>query len=157
MNYETIRSNPKQFTALCGLSVAEFDSLLDLFAPLVEKRLQTHNIEGKRRKHKYDPSKLNFLKTPEIQLLFILSYLKHNPTQVYHATSFGMAQDWACRWIHFLMPILEEALAPFAPDPNPKPKSITDETILIDATERPVQRSTYDQEEYYSGKKKAYR
>lgn len=157
MNYEIIRANAKQFTALTGYTPQQFDDLLDLFTPLIEDWLQKYTLEGKVRTQRYDPASISVLNASDMQLFFILSYIKNNPTQEYHAASFGLTQDWANRWIHLLIPVLNQALAKYAPARMPVPQSIEDERIVIDATERPVQRDAYVQEEYYSGKKKAHR
>lgn len=61
------------------------------------------------------------------------------------------------RWIHVLSPILDKSLATYK-----TPKKIEDadfqenETYIIDGIERTIQRDTYEQGEFYSGKKKTH-
>src|ERR671924_940923 len=51
------------------------------------------------------------LPTMADKLLFILSYVKHNPIQELQGQLFGMSQSNANNWIHLLHPVLNQALA----------------------------------------------
>jgi hypothetical protein len=50
------------------------------------------------------------LPTPQERLLFLLSYLKENPTQTYHGLLYGMSQGKTNMWLHSLLPALRGAL-----------------------------------------------
>ena len=61
------------------------------------------------------------------------------------------------RWIHVLSPILEKPLAQSkAPSKTQDAEFEKDNTYLIDGIERTIQRDTYQQEDFYSGKKKTH-
>jgi hypothetical protein len=96
------------------------------------------------------------LTTAEDKLFFILYYQKNNPTQQALAFTFGLYQDRANKWIGLLVPILSKALKFFKPEINPHrldSQLSEDQEYIIDATQRPIQRDSYVQQEYYSGKK----
>lgn len=157
MNYEAIRKNPKQFLSVTALTVENFDLLLEVFELNLENTLNSITFNGKPRKNKYTARKKDILPTPEIKLFFILSYLKNNSLQEHHAASFNMTQDICNKWIHFLTPIVKQSLKEYLPKEGVIPQDISQSgTLLMDATERTVQRDTYEQENYYSGKKKRH-
>ena len=79
------------------------------------------------------------------------------PLQEAIAASFDMDTSKANQWIHCLSPLLEESLLNYHPkelieDVQFKEK----ETYITDCSEYGVQRDTYHQKDYYSGKKKPY-
>jgi hypothetical protein len=87
-------------------------------------------------------------------------FLKTNPLQEVHATSVGMNQPQASKWLKLLSKLLVETLAKVRVLPERKSERIAKAVaglphILIDVTEREVERSVdYEtQKEYYSGKK----
>ena len=84
-------------------------------------------------------------------------YMKNNPLQEYHAAAFGLTQDFANTWIHKLMPIFEKAMKEYMPSESQLPQPSTEPLVLMDCTERPVERDTYEQNIHYSGKKKLLR
>ena len=70
---------------------------------------------------------------------------------------FTMIQEWPIRWIHILSPILEKSLATYKAASKIQSGDFNDDTTyLIDGIERTVQRDTYHQEDFYSGKKKTH-
>jgi hypothetical protein len=85
----------------------------------------------------------------------LLYYKKVHPLQEALAFQFDLEVPMANKWIHFLTPILHKSLEKYIP--KEKTQNIDfqiDEEYIIDGTERPIQRDTYDQEIFYSGKKK---
>lgn len=59
--------------------------------------------------------------------------------------------------IHILTPLLDKSLAKFAPSSKIEEVDFQPDTeYIIDGTECPIQRDSYNQEEHYSGKKKAH-
>jgi Helix-turn-helix of DDE superfamily endonuclease len=68
-------------------------------------------LHGRQRQaRRYTTYKNCPLPTPEDRLLFILIYLKQNPTQLLHGRVFGMRQSKATQWIHVLLPVLRNTL-----------------------------------------------
>jgi hypothetical protein len=68
-------------------------------------------LHGRRRQaRRYTTYKNCPLPTPADRLLFILTYLKQNPTQLLQGRLFGMRQSKATQWIHVLLPVLRNTL-----------------------------------------------
>lgn len=109
--YEDIKHNPELVQALTSLTVEEIAELVEPFERAFREHMAEWTLEGKRRRNRSYVSYANTpLPTPEDRLLFILSYLKENPTQTYHGQLYGMSQGKANHWIHALFPPLREAL-----------------------------------------------
>lgn len=162
LRYTVLADNPKALLAHTGLKPTEFDVLCQAFDHAWNKYAKYYTLEGKPRVRQNRSRKNEILPTSEDKLLFVLYYLKTNPLQEVLATAFGMYQPHASAWLKRLLPRLEEALA--ASDSLPERQSerlyravANQDTVLIDATERPIQRSVDDQtqREHFSGKKSA--
>lgn len=109
--YEGLVRKPAVFQALTSLTVEEFSELVAPFETAFRERMAEWTLEGKRRQNRAYVSYANSpLPTPEERLLFILSYLKENPTQTYHGLLYGMTQGKTNMWIHSLLPALRSAL-----------------------------------------------
>ena len=159
MNYSTIRMNSKQFKTLTSMSVEEFDLLLPRFEAEWENYIERYTLAGKPRTRKYSPKDEQGLNSSEEKLFFILYALKNNPLQEALAASFSLKQEMAHQWFHLLESLLNKALKQFAPQRNwlkINESLQTHQTYLLDATQRPIPRDTYQQEEFYSGKKKRH-
>lgn len=159
MDYQKIRQNPKQFLSLTSLSVEEYDALSARFSLLWDSFIYKFTLDGKPRKRKYVPKSLDGLNTNDEKLFFILIYQKNNPLQEYHAASFGLTQDMTNKWIHLLSPLLSKALDEYKAARTAQDledRLIEGNTYIGDCTERPIERPTHNQEDLYSGKKKAH-
>ena len=145
--------------ALTGLKTEQFLLLLPVFELLL--------IEEKRERYKDNDRKIGSgqtseLKEPKNKLFFILNYMKCYSTFDHLAFSFNISRASACENCHRLFPILIETLAHF--NALPKTYFVTPEemqeafgdveTLIIDATERAIQRSKdYEiQKAHFSGK-----
>lgn len=148
-----MRRNPTQFVGVTGLPLADFDSLLPRFEAALENYLRFKTLAGKPRGRRYSPQKAD-LAQADMRLFFILYYMKNNSLQHTLAANFDMSQPQVNLWIKILMPLVKKALKGFVPSVTESyPPSVEpDKVIVIDATERPVPRDTYVQEETYSGK-----
>ena len=164
LRYTDLADNPKALLAHTGLKPAEFDVLCQAFDHAWKRHAKHYTLEGKLRVRQNRSRKNEILPTSEDKLLFVLYYLKTNPLQEVLAAAFGMYQSHASAWLKRLLPRLEEALA--ATDSLPERHSerlyravAKQDTVLIDGTERPVQRSVDDetQREHFSGKKSVIR
>lgn len=157
MNYQSIRKNQKQFQALTSLTIEEFDSLVPLFDDVWTAFIYRYKLDGTPRVRKYSPKYTDTLTTVEEKLFFILVFQKNNPLQEYLAASFGLTQDMTNKWIHALSPLLIKAMQNYRPSRRAEDiKTIDGSQHIIDATERPVERDTYEQAQFYSGKKKQH-
>lgn len=111
-SFHTLEDKPKRFLALTGYTIEEFSELFRCFSKCFLEYVQTHTLEGKRRKkRRYTPYKNRCFDTIEDMLLFLLIYLRQAMTQDVLGELFGMSQPLVNRWVHLLLPILNQALA----------------------------------------------
>lgn len=109
--YEDVVQDPAKLQALTSLTVEEFEELVGPFETAFREYMSEWTLEGKRRQNRaYVSYATSPLPTPHERLLFILSYLKQNPTQTYHALLYGLTQPKANLWIHALFRTLRLAL-----------------------------------------------
>jgi hypothetical protein len=109
--YEDVVQKPEKFQALTSLSVEEFEELVGPFETAFCEYMAEWTLEGKRRQNRAYVSYANSpLSTAHERLLFLLSYLKENPTQTYHALLYGLTQPKANLWLHALFRSLRLAL-----------------------------------------------
>jgi DDE superfamily endonuclease/Helix-turn-helix of DDE superfamily endonuclease len=165
INVSEVLKDDRQLRSLIGLGRDEFQKLLDEFTPCLKEN-QSKNRKAKlkkRRQRKIGGGRKSALGSPENQLLFILFYLKSYPTYDVLSFTFNISCGCAFESVQRLLPILKNA------QKNLKvlPKRTTDDPqellqiiesidhILIDATERPIQRPQKParQKKHYSGKK----
>lgn len=153
--------NERQLRAITGLSSEQFSLLISVFAQYLEES-KLEKYKGKNRK--IGSGKKGDLETADEKLLLILFYLKCYPTFDVLGFTFGISGDAAHRYIYSLFDILVKTLNHFGVLPHTEFKSPEElhaafaeyDTLLIDATERVVQRpQDYElQKETFSGKKK---
>jgi len=158
-------NDDRQLRSLIGLGRDEFEKLLNEFTSCL-KEDQRKNRKGKPKKHrqrKIGGGRKSALGSPENQLLFILFYLKNYPTYDVLAFTFNISRGGAFESVQRLLPILKQTQKNL----NVLPKRTTDDPqeilqlvesvdhILIDATERPIQRPQKParQKKHFSGKK----
>jgi hypothetical protein len=109
--YEEVVQDQARFQALTSLTAEEFEELLGPFETAFRERMAEKTLEGKRRQNRAYVSYANSpLPTAQERLLFILSYLKENPTQTYHGLLYGMTQPKVNLWVHTLFAALRVAL-----------------------------------------------
>lgn len=161
MRYYKINKNLPQLQSLTGLPRDTFEALLFHFEQDWHEYISNYRLDGKPRQRLSRSSVCKHLPATADKLLFILSYLKNNPLQEYHAASYGMTQPQANQLIHLFTDILLKTLKRLNELPEENTlrlvhtlKPYTD--ILLDGTERPIERPQDDdlQQECYSGKKK---
>lgn len=143
LRYTKIRKNPKTFQRLFGLSVDQFEIILQKVAPKWESTvISSYKRPG--RDYKLDLSDM---------LLMLLLYYRSYVTQIFVGYMFGIDDSRVCRIIRRLEPILASVMA------IQKHKKLSKEEIenlIIDATEQPIERPKRRQKPYYSGKKKRH-
>ena len=130
---------------------------------------QRLSAENRGKNARIAHTKIVRCRVSKISLLFILIYLRKATTQDVFGELFGMAQPVANKWIHLLLPVLNETLANLGELPSrettpepvdesaPLPDQETPRAFYFhDGTERPINRpkAPKDQKAYYSGKKK---
>lgn len=167
LTYTQLKENPRRFLSMTSLTVAEFESLVPVFAEEYEAtQSSTHTREGTLRQRRPGGGQKTRLVTVEDKLLFILTYHKTYPIQTVQGLQFGLSQSHANEWIHRLMPSLQKTLARlhYAPELNPAAFKFSGATtdkvtsLMMDGTERRRQRpkNPKKQRENYSGKKSPY-
>lgn len=157
MPYEKARKNERQFKALTSLTIEQFDLLLPAFGMKWETFIEKFNLDGTPRVKKYVPKNEEQVPTVAHKLFFILFYKKTNSLQEAMALQFEIDVSMVNKWIHILSPILEKSLEKFIPPSRIELSDFQEnETYIVDGTERPIQRDTYDQKTFYSGKKKTH-
>jgi hypothetical protein len=162
--YARLSEKEKQFHALTGYNLDEFQALLPAFQASFLKRMETYTLEGKQRRERgYVDYRNSPLATIEDKLLFILMYLRKAPTQDIFGEVYQMPQPVANKWIHVLHPCLNQALANLGENParDSQDLHLTPETgqlFFQDGTERAIQRPKNPeiQGTFYSGKKKRH-
>lgn len=101
-----------RLAALTGLEPDEFQSLLTVFSPVVDRQRQKATLEGNVRQRKREIAAANAsLPSHADQLLFVLIFLKQNLSQEMLATLFDMSQNKVHYWLYALLPMLKEALS----------------------------------------------
>jgi hypothetical protein len=111
LRYQTINDTAYRVLDLTSLSVDEFEQLVSPFDAAFVRHMQQWTMEGKPRTGRaYSQYATCPLPTPQDRLLFILSYLKVAALQVAHGALFAMSQSNANKWLHVLLPVLEQTL-----------------------------------------------
>lgn len=107
VRYEDAKLKTSEFLAFTSLSIDEFEILVPHFEKAYQEHLSKWCVNGQlRKKRSYTTYKSCPLATPEDRLLFVMSYIKGNPTQSAHGMTFGMAQSKVNLWLHVLLPVL---------------------------------------------------
>lgn len=160
MDYDKLRRRPVQFIGVTGFNVDDFDYLLSEFRVEWDDYNTHYTLEGKLRQRQTFTRKDSVLPKVSDKLLFLLIYLKTNPLQEHHAASFGITQSQANGFIHLFSGILRKTLKRLGELPSRNEYRIEHligsfEDVLLDGTERPIQRPQASdlQKACYSGKK----
>jgi hypothetical protein len=160
MQYDKVKKKPPQLLSLTGFTVEEFEEFLLHFQYDWEEYNSHFTLFGKERQRIFYRRKTSVLPMIGDKLMFILSYLKNNPLQEYHASFYGLTQPQCNLWIHLLKDILLKTLARLRelPERNGyRAEQIMQsyDNVLLDGTERPIQRpqASDRQKSCYSGKK----
>ena len=161
MSIQRVLKQDRLVRALTGLNQKAFDQLLVAFSPVYEQSRKTQP----RQRAVGGGRKARLLGTQE-KLFFILFYFKCYPTFDLAGIIFDMHRSQAHDWMHRLQPILEETLGQKMVLPERKLDSTEAflerfpgvERVMIDGTERPIQRpqDSKAQKANYSGKKKRH-
>jgi hypothetical protein len=165
LSYQQLKYHPRALRAFTGLDQAEFEKLLTHFAMAYHAYRYDHHVTKKSRKRRYGGGRKSRLAAMEDKLLFILFYFKVYPLQEVMAFLFETSQGRVNAWIHTLSIVLQMALGEAQALPERDPKNLEQTLAVclsvdfsIDGTERRIQRphDTTEQQEKYSGKKKAH-
>jgi hypothetical protein len=167
ITYKGLQADRRQFLALTGLTLSEFQRLLTAFPQAYQQHYPTNQTaEGKPRQRAVGAGCKGCLEQPEDKLLFLLVYLKTYPLQAVMGELFALSTPQVNYWIHRLVPVLRSALddlgvlpardpSHFAPAQGASGKA---PRLIIDATERRRQRPKNPEKQalFYSGRKKKH-
>lgn len=158
LTYVILKKQTRLLKSATGLSLKEFEFLVPAFEKSWQSYISQYTFEGKRRERKRKVRVNNKFKCTEDMLVFILYDYRHNPTQDFMGLHFNMTQPKVAAWLKVLEPLLKDSLEQLGLVPEREAKKLGERltesvTILLDGSERPINRPKYEQEEYYSGKK----
>lgn len=107
MNYLNVRKRASQFESVTSVSVEEFDAILAIFEPILNRQMHKTSRGSIRLNKMRFP---NSLPSAADVLFFTLTYLKLNPLQEQHGASFDMSQESVSRWFRIGESCLNGAL-----------------------------------------------
>ncbi len=143
INSIKIKKKPATFNRLFGVSVSQFETILTK-VDLLWQRKVISRYKRPGRDYKLDVADM---------VLMLLLYYRSYISQEFAGYLFGIDDSRVCRILQKLEPLLAKVMAL----PNKKclsPEEV--ESLIIDATEQPVERPRKKQKPYYSGKKKRH-
>jgi hypothetical protein len=143
IKYEVVKKRGDLFLSMFGVKIADFE----LIRARVESLWQSEVVEHYKR-----PGRFYKLDLTE-KIMMLLLYYRHYITQKFVGMLFDIDKANVCRIIQKLEPLLKQVLE------LPKREGLSPEELhdmIIDATENPIERPKYNQEQYYSGKKKRH-
>src|SRR6266446_8727894 len=167
ITYKALQADRRQFLALTGLTLSEFQRLLTAF-PQAYQQLYPANqtAQGQPRQRAVGAGRKGALHGPEQKLLFLLVYLKTYPLQVLMAELFDLSQPGVNYWLRRLLPVLHAALDELGALPERDPRAFArtglpsgqEPELIIDGTERRRQRPKNPEKQaaHYSGRKKTH-
>ena len=169
LSYAQLAKRPAILHRLVGLSVAEFEQLLEELAVQYHQQVIQPRVSAPDRRRALGGGQKGALPTVADKLLFILLYTRIYPLLIVQGMFFGMVESKACTWVGRLLPVLDAALGQLHVRPKRAKGRSLEELIeafpelkelgvLTDATERPIRRpkDVTQQKENYSGKKKRH-
>ena len=157
------RTRPDVIKRLTGLTLGQFARLGLRFKQL---RAEGFGLDpAQPRTRALGGGRRGILATFDDQVLFILVYFRHYPTQEFTGIIFGMSQSQVCDRVAYLSKVLSKSLGREMALPKRPPDSgeflishIPGLEYIIDGCERPRSRPVHEpqQSTYYSGKKKRH-
>lgn len=158
LNYKKLKEKSSLIKSATGLSLKEFDCLVPTFEISWNNHISKYTFEGKKRNRSRTIRKNSTFKSVEDMLIFILYDYRHNPTQDFMGLHFGLTQPKVAAWIKVLDPLLLSSLKKLNLVPARDSNKLDDRliesvTVLLDGSERPINRPKYEQQEFFSGKK----
>jgi hypothetical protein len=165
LNLERVKGDERLLRAVTGLNLKALEALKPSFAQALAAA-PVPRRSPKPRERAMGGGRKPRLASVEDKLIYILFYFKCYPTFDLAGLLFDLDRSQANRWMHRLQPVLEAALGQQLALPKRQLRSIAEfveafpevERVILDATERPVQRAQDNakQKNDYSGKKKRH-
>ena len=136
LSFDRLCNEKKNFSRLTGVRLNEFHEIIRKVSPKWEEIQRKKKVSGRSSK----------LKTLEDEVLLVLIYYRFYVSFQFLEMLFDLDESNICRHIQKIEPILASAVK------INKNRELTQsalETILIDATEIPIQRPSKNQRKYY--------
>lgn len=163
LNLERALNQDRLLRALTGLNRKAFDALL----PSFEQAYAASRLAAKpQRQRAVGGGRKARLESSTAKLFYILFYFKCYPTFDLAGILFDLDRSQTHEWMHGLQPVLEAALGEKLALPARKLRSLEAfveafpgvERVMIDGTERPIQRPQAAEQQTlnYSGKKRRH-
>ena len=143
LSFNKLSKQNKNFSRLTGVKIEEFHEIVQKTSPKWNEFIRKKKVSGRNSK----------LKTLEDEVLLVLIYYRFYVSFQFLGLLFDLNESNICRHIQRLEPMLASSTK------INKNRTLTQddlETILIDATEIPIQRPKNGQRKFYSGKKKRH-
>ncbi len=161
LNIERALKQDRLLRAMTGLNRKAFEALLATFRAVYEEA-----VSQQPRQRAVGGGRKARLRNPQDKLFYILFYFKCYPTFDVAGLLFDIDRAQAHYWMHRLQAILEAALGKKMALPERQINSIEAfierfpdvERVMIDGTERPIQRPIDPERQKlnYSGKKRRH-
>lgn len=169
LSYQKLVQRPSHLHRLTGLTVLEFEHVLDKFQSAWSMSM-SERATNPERQRRIGGGRHATLETLEDKLLFILIYVRMYPLLFLQGIMFDIEEGNTCIWVHRLLPLLDQALGFAHKKPARKHRGKNLEEllrdfpelkalgILGDGVERPTRRpkDKDKQKARYSGKKKRH-
>lgn len=166
--FTSLAKRPRVFQRMTGLTLEEFNDLLDKFKSGWQMFVNSEFL-SKERQRRFGGGRHSRLLSLEDKLVFILVYTRIYPLMIVQGLFFGFEDSRACHWVHRLLPILDQVME-FT---HTRPKrghgrsleeilkefpELKEFGISLDGAERPTKRpkDKEKQKRQYSGKKKRH-
>lgn len=161
MDIQKALKQDRLLRAVTAMNQKGFNALLKNFSPYANRKKYKRN-----RKRQSGAGRKHTLPTAKDKLFFVLFYMKCYPTYDLAALIFNVDKSQIKRWVDDLRGKLEKALGHAMVLPARRIRSVKEflerfpevKELLIDGTERPIQRpkDKQKQKERYSGKKRRH-
>ena len=164
LSYQYIWEKPSLFQNTLGISKTQFKKLLKKFTPKYTQIREYMAYSFTRVREPGGGRHPKVFNKPSKLLFFILFYIRLYPTFRLAQLLFELDPKQLVFWTRIGLMALEITVKKLIPLPVQQTKTLVDvfgvipelKEHILDATEQPINRPKYNQEEYYSGKKKRH-
>jgi hypothetical protein len=109
LSYTKLVKRPALLHRLTGLTVKEFETLLESFSAQYEQLVIQPRVSAPGRQRAVGGGQKGALPDAADKLLFILVYTRISPLLFIQGMFFGIAESKACKWVGLLLPVVEAA------------------------------------------------
>ena len=110
VNYALVSRRPSLLLRLTGLTILEFEALLDTFSSQYSLLVTHPRLIRAGRIRLPGGGQKGAIPDIAYKLLFILMYTRIYPLLIIQGMFFGLAESKACKWVGLLLPVLDASL-----------------------------------------------